>query len=149
MSIGEKLKTCRKEANLTQEHVAEHINVSRQTISNWENNKTLPDIYSLISLSDLYEISLDHLIKGDTIMIKKFKTEKTLKERTRQLVILGCLGIMLFSIGHNDMFDNGNFNNFSIGTGVGLMAASILVMAFSYIRNYLSNRNNKKNSSDN
>lgn len=56
---------------------------------------------------------------------------------------------MLFSIGHNGMFDNGNFNNFSMGTGVGLMAASILVMAFSYIRNYLSNRNNKKNSSDN
>lgn len=50
---------------MTQENVAEKINVSRQTISNWENEKSYPDIISVIELSNLYSISLDDLLKGD------------------------------------------------------------------------------------
>lgn len=62
MEIGQKLKSARVEAGLTQETVAEKIGVSRQTISNWENNRYYPDIISVISLSDLYSISLDELL---------------------------------------------------------------------------------------
>ena len=59
MEIKKKLKDARANAGLTQEQVAEKIMVSRQTISNWENGKSLPDIISIINLSDLYQISLD------------------------------------------------------------------------------------------
>ena len=65
MEIGKKLKEARMRAGFTQENVAEKLNVSRQTISNWENEKSYPDIVNVITLSDLYSISLDDLLKGD------------------------------------------------------------------------------------
>ncbi len=68
--IGTKLKNARNNAELTQEDIAEKIGVSRQTISNWENNKSYPDIISVIKLSDIYSISLDTLLKEDENMIK-------------------------------------------------------------------------------
>lgn len=63
MDIGNKLQRARTKANLTQEQVAEALGVSRQTISNWENEKTYPDIRSVVTLSDLYNVSLDYLLK--------------------------------------------------------------------------------------
>ena len=68
MDIGIKIKNARIKANLTQEQVAEALSVSRQTISNWENEKTYPDIISVIKMSDLYDISLDHLLKEEKTM---------------------------------------------------------------------------------
>ncbi len=64
MDIGNKLQQSRTQAGLTQEQVAEALSISRQTISNWENEKTYPDIRSVIILSDLYQVSLDYLLKG-------------------------------------------------------------------------------------
>ena len=68
MDIGGKIKNARIQAKLTQEKAAEHLGVSRQTISNWENEKTYPDIISVIRMSDLYHISLDQLLKGEKPM---------------------------------------------------------------------------------
>ena len=70
MEIGKKLKDARMKSGFTQETVAEKINVSRQTISNWENEKSYPDIISVIELSSLYSISLDDLLKGDERMME-------------------------------------------------------------------------------
>ena len=56
MEIEKKLKDTREKAGLTQEEVAESVMVSRQTVSNWENGKSLPDIISIIKLSELYKI---------------------------------------------------------------------------------------------
>lgn len=63
MEIGEKLKAARISAHFTQEQAAQSLGVSRQTISNWENSKTYPDIVSVVKMSDLYAISLDRLLK--------------------------------------------------------------------------------------
>ena len=63
MHIGTKIKEARMSARLTQEQAAEALGVSRQTVSNWENNKTYPDIVSVIRMSDLYAVSLDRLLK--------------------------------------------------------------------------------------
>lgn len=65
MEIGSKLKRARNDNGITQEQAAELLCVSRQTISNWENNKSYPDIVSVIKMSDIYSISLDHLLKED------------------------------------------------------------------------------------
>ena len=66
MGINERLRKARLSANLTQEIVAEKVGVSRQTMSNWENGKSHPDISSVMALSDVYGISLDALLKGET-----------------------------------------------------------------------------------
>lgn len=83
MEIGSKLKEARVQAGLTQEVVAEQIGVSRQTISNWENNKSYPDIVSVIQLSDLYAVNLDGLLKEDGNMIK-YLEESTNNVKSRQ-----------------------------------------------------------------
>ena len=58
MEIGIKLKKARNEKGITQEQAAEALGVSRQTISNWENNKSYPDIISVIKMSDIYSVAL-------------------------------------------------------------------------------------------
>ena len=73
--IGSKIKAARLEKKLTQEQVAEILGVSRQTISNWENEKSYPDIISVIKMSDCYEVSLDYLLKGSTNVVKATLTE--------------------------------------------------------------------------
>ena len=66
--------------NLSQEELAEKIYVTRQSISNWENGKTYPDIHSLLLLSSLFGISLDQLVKGDIeIMKEEIKKEEIAK----------------------------------------------------------------------
>lgn len=68
MEIGSKIKKSRIDAKLTQEQAAEALGISRQTISNWENEKSYPDIASVLKMSDLYGVSLDYLLKGDSPM---------------------------------------------------------------------------------
>lgn len=63
--IGSKIKAARMEKKFTQEQVAEVLGVSRQTISNWENGKSYPDIISVIKMSECYGVSLDYLLKGE------------------------------------------------------------------------------------
>ena len=65
MNLGKSLVDVRKKCGLSQERVAEKLGVSRQTISKWETNETLPDIYQAKRLSKLYNLSLDELIGFD------------------------------------------------------------------------------------
>lgn len=71
MELGNKIKYYRGEKEFSQEELAERVYVSRQTISNWENNKSYPDINSIVLLSEIFEISIDNLIKGDVELMKK------------------------------------------------------------------------------
>lgn len=73
MEIGSKLKNARNEKGITQEQAAELLDVSRQTISNWENNKSYPDIISVIKMSDIYSVSLDHLLKEEKSMNRTYQ----------------------------------------------------------------------------
>ena len=86
MEIGKKLKDARMKSGFTQEAVAEKINVSRQTISNWENEKSYPDIISVIELSSLYSISLDDLLKGDERMMEHLEESTNVVKSTRKLI---------------------------------------------------------------
>lgn len=65
MELGRQIKKYRNERSLSQDALAEKIYVSRQTISNWENDKSYPDVNSLVLLSKVFDVSLDQLIKGD------------------------------------------------------------------------------------
>ena len=70
MELGKQIKVYRQEAHLSQEELANRVYVSRQTISNWENDKSYPDVNSLVLLSEIFQISLDKLIKGDIEVMK-------------------------------------------------------------------------------
>ena len=65
MEIGNKINQLRKLSGMTQEQLAEKLNVSRQTISKWETNETTPDIYQAKKMALLYNISLDDLVAFD------------------------------------------------------------------------------------
>ena len=70
MELGKQIKIHRQEAHLSQEELANRVYVSRQTISNWENDKSYPDVNSLVLLGEIFQISLDALIKGDIEVMK-------------------------------------------------------------------------------
>lgn len=67
MSLGEKLLQLRKKAGLSQEDVAEKLNVSRQTLSKWETDQTVPELIKAKLLSQLYNVSYDYLISENCI----------------------------------------------------------------------------------
>ncbi len=71
MEISAQIKKYRNAKGWSQEELAEKIYVTRQTISNWENGKSYPDIHSLLLLGSLFNVSLDQLIKGDIEIMKK------------------------------------------------------------------------------
>lgn len=98
MEIGKQLKNARTRSGLTQEKVAEEINVSRQTISNWENEKSYPDIISAIKLSNLYSISLDDLLKGDERMIKHLEESTNVVKSNQKLIGAIVLNIVLATL---------------------------------------------------
>lgn len=86
MKIGDKLKDARLKKSMTQEEVAEKLFVSRQSISNWENNKTYPDIGNVIALSDLYQISLDELLKGSDNFMKHLEESTDIVKSNKKLI---------------------------------------------------------------
>jgi transcriptional regulator with XRE-family HTH domain len=95
MEIGKKLKETRLKCNMTQEQVSEMLYVSRQTISNWENEKSYPDIISIIKLSDLYSISLDELLKGDKKMIEHLEDSTNTVQSNKKLLLAVTINIVL------------------------------------------------------
>ncbi len=80
MDIGSRIKKYREEQNISQEELALKIFVSRQTISNWETDKSYPDIKSLIMLSNIFNVSLDNFIKKDIEEMRKIIDSKKVKE---------------------------------------------------------------------
>jgi len=65
LTIGNKIKSLRKKHNLTQEQLAEHLGISFQSISKWENNIALPDITFVPSIAAFFEVSIDELFNYD------------------------------------------------------------------------------------
>lgn len=78
MEMGKQIKRLRTEQGISQETLAEKVYVSRQTVSNWENDKNYPDINSLLRMSEIFHVSLDILIKGD---VQKMKEKISLGDR--------------------------------------------------------------------
>ncbi len=107
MALGNNIVKIRKDNNMSQEEFAEVFNVTRQTISNWENSKSYPDVQTLIKISDNFNISLDVLLKEDIELVKNIdvkvketdKYKKILRIMTYVLAILisiFCLVTIIF-----------------------------------------------------
>ena len=98
MEVGNEIKRLRVNLDLSQDNLADKIFVTRQTISNWENDKTYPDIKSLALLSCFFNVSIDTLIKKDCEkMMEKIKKEDV-KTMNKESKIFGILMIICFLI---------------------------------------------------
>ena len=86
MSSGTSLNDARKNSGLTQEEVAERLGVSRQTISKWELDETLPDIRQSKRLAELYHVSLDELVEYDADVQEIQRVIQHTSEETQQKV---------------------------------------------------------------
>ncbi len=116
MELASQIKKYRKELNLSQDELAERVFVSRQSVSNWENGKTYPDLRSLLLLSEVFSVSLDQLVKGDLKIMKQeidSQERMNFQKETRAYNIsfaamlispiflvryLGWLGVMLWAV---------------------------------------------------
>ncbi len=94
MELSRQLKTRREEQGLSQDEVAKAIFVSRQTISNWETDKTYPDVQSLLLLSQLYNTSIDELVRGDAARIQQVVERDSRKMR---LLSYGMIGFSVLA----------------------------------------------------
>ena len=94
MQLGQTIQKIRKENHLTQEEFAEIFHVTRQTVSNWENEKSYPDLLTLVAISDNFHISLDKMLKEDIKMTEKLNKEIHWAKHMR--IILGVvLGVIV------------------------------------------------------
>ena len=85
MNISKVIKEQRSRLSLSQEELAEKLYVTRHTIGNWENNRSYPDIHSLILLFQIFELTIDHLIKGDLEMMNQIIEEKDIRHLIEKL----------------------------------------------------------------
>lgn len=84
MNIGNEIANIRRERQLTQEEFGKLFHVTRQTVSNWENEKSYPDLQILVQISNQFQISLDILLKGDPQMVKEIDKERILGNIKRE-----------------------------------------------------------------
>ena len=94
MQVGNQIKKYRDQLHLSQEQLAEKIYVTRQTISNWETNKSYPDIHSLVLLSQIFNVSIDQLVKGDLEMMKYQIKKEEINKFNKDGAIYGVLLIV-------------------------------------------------------
>ena len=135
MEIEKKLKITREAKGLTQEQVAMEVMVSRQTISNWENGRTLPDIISIIKLSELYNISIDELLKHDRKMQEKVEKDANIAKTNKTVIFInGAITLAALVIYVVSIFVGGNFNDFCehairwLLAGIGIALAVTLLV---------------------
>ena len=93
MQLGQTIQKIRKENHLTQEEFAEIFHVTRQRVSNWENEKSYPDLLTLVAISDNFHISLDKMLKEDIKMTEKLNKEIHWAKHMRMIfaVVLGII----------------------------------------------------------
>ena len=104
MNIANQIANIRKEQQLTQEEFGRLFYVTRQTVSNWENGKSYPDLQILVDMSNRFGISLDVLLKGDSEMVKAIDKERILGTIKREKTII----------------------DFFTGAGTGILASCLL-----------------------
>lgn len=142
MDIGEKIKNARINAGLTQEQAAEALGVSRQTISNWETEKTYPDVASVVKMSDLYAVSLDYLLKeGNPMDYLNYLKEsadvvKSKNKFSKLILIIAYLAIWSISLVFFWLFTSG-----SDAMGYSIIFFCILLPVVTFVLSFLIGKN--------
>ncbi|MDT2848242.1 helix-turn-helix transcriptional regulator [Vagococcus carniphilus] len=109
MEISKKIKEFRKSNNLTQKELGQILNVSDKTISSWEVGRNYPDLETIVAISDLFEISLDELLRGDKEMLEQItedtQVRKVQSKKIRYMMLGLCvLVIFVLVLGYKSMY---------------------------------------------
>lgn len=138
IKIGEFLKELRKGKGLTQEQLAEQFNVSRRSVSRWENGSNLPDVDILIEMADYYEVDLRELIDGErksekmneelketVLKVAEFSNEDKMKvtRRMNKLFLCGFVAAVIYVL----LFFTDNADNFLTGLCLGITFGMMIV----------------------
>ena len=100
MKFNQKLINLRTQKNLSQDELGKELKVARQTISKWESGETTPSMKRLVQKSDLFEVTLDELIKGEEDKFKKLEIlNKKAQKLANYITIMGTLILILMIIG--------------------------------------------------
>lgn len=94
MNLSKQIKKYRATLALSQEELSEKLFVSRQTISNWENGHSYPDIHNLLLLSALFDVSLDKLVKGDVETMKDWVSHSEMDKYTKVMIVFIVLAML-------------------------------------------------------
>lgn len=98
MDLGTKIKVQREKKNWSQQELADQIHISRQSISKWEQNKAIPSITNIVMMSNLFNISLDELMKDDEILVNKMDAQMKIARSLRNIMISVLIAFVLFII---------------------------------------------------
>lgn len=96
MEISKRIKDARLQKNINQETLAEQLGVTRQTISSWENGKSYPDIVSVIKMSDIFNISLDKMLKEDKNLVNNMQERMDTVKSNKSIVFTILFAIIFF-----------------------------------------------------
>ena len=96
MEISKRIKDARLQKNINQETLAEQLVVTRQTISSWENGKSYPDIVIVIKMSDIFNISLDKMLKEDKNLVNNMQERMDTVKSNKSIVFTILFAIIFF-----------------------------------------------------
>lgn len=143
MYISKRLKELRTVSGFSQEKLAELLDVSRQTISSWENERSYPDVHNLIMLCDIYSVSLDDLMEGDIETMKKEVANTTLNKSPQdaiQLIQSGLVMIIGLLIAVTGLIITLNGGSTLWGYAL-MMIGAALACFFAFYADYLKRKN--------
>src|SRR5699024_448916 len=116
MELGNQLKKLREEHQLSQESLAVKVNVSRQAIYKWKNNKGYPDIENLIVISDIFDVTIDEIIRKDDKLKEKISIDEDVHAYNDPGFILG---IIITFVGI--LTDFGTFSTILMFSGIAII----------------------------
>ncbi|MBO5176461.1 MAG: helix-turn-helix transcriptional regulator [Lachnospiraceae bacterium] len=94
--IKDSIKNLRKEKDMTQDELAEKLNVTRQAVSNWEQGKTQPDIETLTRLAEIFDVSVEHIIYGSERKEKIIHINRDIQIGPKEGISMGaCLAMII------------------------------------------------------
>ena len=149
MEISKRIKDARLQKNINQETLAEQLGVTRQTISSWENGKSYPDIVSVIKMSDIFNISLDKMLKEDKNLVNNMQERMDTVKSNKSIVFTILFAIIFFGgIYLIQMFvDIPKIDNLFLNIGVLIIfIVGVLTYLFSniYVGKFLNQKTSNK-----
>ena len=147
MEISKCIKDARKNNNISQESLAEQLGVSRQTISSWENGKSYPDLVSIIKMSDIFNISLDKMLKEDKKLVNNMQEKMDTVKSNKSIVFTILFAIIIFGGIYliQTFVDIPKIDNLYLNIGV-LIAFIVGVLTYLFSNVYVGKFLNQKTS---
>ena len=147
MEISKCIKDARQNNNISQESLAEQLGVSRQTISSWENGKSYPDLVSIIKMSDIFNISLDKMLKEDIKLVNNMQEKMDIVKSNKSIVFTILFAIIIFGGIYliQTFVDIPKIDNLYLNIGV-LIAFIVGVLTYLFSNVYVGKFLNQKTS---